>query len=815
MKNLICLLALSLSFAFNVNATTDESDKTGKVSGKITDAETNESLPYVNIVIKNAANEILTGGITDDQGQFEIKKIPLGQNIVEVQFIGYKTEARTINFTKDDAVHSIGTVALIVDAAQLDEVEVVAEVSTVVQKIDRKVINVGKDLTAAGTTASELLNNVQSVSVDSQTGQISLRGNENVRVLVDGKPTNVSAAQLLQQIPSTSIKQVELITNPSAKYNPEGMSGIINIVLHKSANQGFNGTVNTGVTQGENTRFNGSLDMNYKTGKVNFFANYGHNNGKNDNYGFVHREDNNSLQEFDFEMDNKSNVLKAGADVYLNEKNTFSFYTTQNQFDSDNSGTQKITDDGTLVIDGFNTAVSDTKNASYNFNYKLDFEKEGHNIEFDASIANFKGPEDAENGDYLNPDDVFNNYVANIENKRESHLYNLDYTNPLTETSKLEIGLEVRGSHSENFQTTTQHEFLLDDNGDRIPDPANPGEYLTQVTPDSSFDYVRDIYSGYVNYMQQWDKLTMQIGARLEQYEIVGTFNKGETQTVEDQIFSIYPSAFFTYNPSEKNQFQVSYSRRVDRPSLQQINPIREWSTPRITSVGNPALNPQFTDSYELNYTRQLEKGSVTFGTFYRQVHDNITRILNVDPLDEDKVLLSFTNTDSNSRYGFEASFNYAVTTWWRANASADLYVQNETGTANGDELEVTNNAFNARVSNNFTLNKDLRLQMFAMYRGGGQSIQFKTDPMWMINLGASYNVLKGKGTLTFRVNDIFQGMKFKFESENPYPSAGQFNWESRTAYLGFNYRFGGGKNKERRRKNRDDNEAQGGGGFL
>lgn len=771
----------------------DEAAKSGTITGKITDAETNEKLPYVNIVIKNDKSEILTGGITDDQGLFEIKKIPLGNNIVEIQFIGYKTESRTINFTKDDAVHTVGTIALTVDAAQLDEVEVIAEVSTVVQKIDRKVINVGKDLTAAGTTASELLNNVQSVSVDSQTGQISLRGNENVRILVDGKPTNISAAQLLQQIPSTSIKQVELITNPSAKYNPEGMSGIINIVLHKSANQGFNGTINTGVTQGENTRFNGSLDMNYKTGVVNFFANYGHNNGNRENYGYVNRVDNNSLQEFEFDQDNTSNVLKIGADVYLNEKNTFSFYTTQNQFDNELNGTTKITDDGNLVIDGFNNSISDTKNASYNFNYKLDFEKEDHSIEFDAALANYDGPESTDNGDYLDPTDPAYNYIAEIANKRNSHLYNLDYTNPLSETSKLELGLEVRGSHSENEQ------------------------YSTQVTPTTStFDYKRNIYSGYVNYMQQWEKLTMQIGARLEQYDIHGTFTEeAQIETVTDEIFSIYPSAFFTYNPSDKNQFQVSYSRRVDRPSLQQINPIRDWSSPRITSAGNPELTQQFTNSYEINFTRQLEKGSFSFGTFYRQVNDNITRIINEDPLDPDKLLLTFDNTDSSHRYGFEASFNYAFFKWWRANASADLYVQEEFGIANEEQIEVTNNAFNARISNNFTVTKKLRLQLFAMYRGGAQSIQFKTDPMWMLNTGASYNVFKEKGTITFRVNDIFQGMKSAFESTNPYPQNGQFNWESRTAYLGFNYRFGGGKNKERSRKNRDNNESQGSGGFM
>jgi outer membrane receptor protein involved in Fe transport len=341
-------------------------------------------------------------------------------------------------------------------------------------------------------------------------------------------------------------------------------------------------------------------------------------------------------------------------------------------------------------------------------------------------------------------------------------------------------------------------------------------EFLTRQTPFSKFDYSRDIYSGYATYGHKFDKLTVQVGARLEQYEITGIFNKGtELQVVEDKIFSIYPSTFVTYNPSEKNQWQVSYSRRVDRPSLGQINPIREWSTPRITSVGNPDLKPQFTNSYELNYTRKIKKGSLSFGTFYRRVNDNITRILNLDPLDNDKVLLSYTNTDSSNRYGFEASFNYGIAKWWRINASTDLYTQKESGTANGNDLEVTNNAFNARISNSFKATKNLRFQLFAMYRGGGQNLQFKVDPITMVNIGSSLNVLKGKGTVSFRVNDIFKGMKFAFESVNPYPSKGQFNWESQTAYLGFSYRFGGGKNKALRRKSRDNNETQGGGGFL
>ena len=315
----------------------------------------------------------------------------------------------------------------------------------------------------------------------------------------------------------------------------------------------------------------------------------------------------------------------------------------------------------------------------------------------------------------------------------------------------------------------------------------------------------------------------MQLGARLEQYEIVGTFNQetAASEKVTDEIFTIYPSAFFTYSASDKNQFQLSYSRRVDRPSIGQLNPIREWSTPLITSIGNPALNPQFTNSFEVNYTRQIKNGSLTLGTFYRHINDNISRITYADPLDPDvKQILSFTNFDDTSSYGLELSANYKVNNWWRINSSMDFYSQKQLGrvdltSANPQKIEVTNDVFNARISNSFKATKNLRFQLFAMYRGPSKDIQWQVENMWMVNTGASLSVLEGKGTINFRVNDIFQGMKFAFNSTNPYVQNGQFNWESRTAYLGFNYRFGGGKNKAKRRRNRDNNEKDGGGGFF
>ena len=785
MKHILFLTAL----LFNLTLFGQSSQNT-MIRGRVSDIESSEVLPYVNIVVKNSADSILTGGITNQKGQFEIKKIPFGDHKVEFQFIGYKTGIRTIKLSKEQPKINLGEVKISVESDLIDEVTLVTELSTVEQKVDRKVINVGKDLTSAGTTASEMLNNVQSVSVDQQTGNISLRGNENVRILIDGKPSNISASQLLKQIPSSSIKQVELITNPSAKYNPEGMSGMINIILHKNMNQGFNANINSGITYGENARFNGALNMNYKTGKVNFYSNYGYNVGKSHNFGHVTRTgDMPSYQSFVFDNDPESHLLKIGADIYLNNRNTLSFYTTQNFNDSYNDGVTKVSIGDVLVTNSPNNATIETTSGVYNMNYRHLFNEKGdHNLDFETNYSKSSMPEFAEYFDLINVDNTNLNYINDVLNERENTLVNLDYTKPLDDKSKLEIGGELRFDNTTNQNNTTQENIDT-----------------------SAFNYKRSMYSAYITYSRSFDKLMMQLGSRFEQYEVDGKFRQSSDRLgYRDEIFSIYPSVFLTYSPSKKNQFQFSYSRRVDRPSIGQVNPIREWSTPLITSIGNPDLVPQFTNSFETNYTKRLEKGGITAGIFYRRINNTISRFSSIDPLDPNRQLLSYANFDATNRYGIELSTYYSVKKWWRINGSVELYSKKD----RTEIREVQTNSLSARISNSFTASKRLNFQVFAMINAPERGIQFERKTMWMLNIGSSYTILDGKGTVSLRINDIFNGMRFKFDSFEPYEQNGQFKWESRTVYLGFDYRFGNGKNRALQRKRRDNNEVRSSGGF-
>ncbi len=802
--------------------------KTGSISGKVIDASLNEPLPYVNIIVKNDLNETITGGISLDDGTFNINKIPEGKVIITIQYIGFRTVTKTTNIGEDGYNIDLGEIMLEENIASLDEVTILAEVSTIQQKVDRKVITVGKDLTTSGPTASDIMNNIPSVNVDQQTGNISMRGNENVRVMVDGKLSNVPVAQLLKQIPSTSIKSIELITNPSAKYNPEGMSGLINIILHKNTNIGFNGNLNVGLTKQINARFNSSVDFNYRNGKFNLFGNYGNNIGNSTNYGQIDRLDDNSIQLFDFGNNNKSHLYKVGVDFYMNDNNTLSLFTNQNLYNGKGTGSTGILYINEPLQEQLFNNTSDNVSSQYNGVYQHKFSKEGETLDIEADYSKFNQDEVA-NFNFYNL--IFPpNYTDFVETNRDQTVVNVDYVNPLSDKAKLEVGLEARLLETNIDYLSTG--LSINKNQDNIEN--NGDEYI--LTPRTDFTYKRDIYSAYATYSKTFDKWSFQFGARVENVSENANAIKlfemsSEVSPFKNDYFQIYPSAFFTYSPSDKNSYQASFSRRVDRPGIDQVNPIREWSTPLISSYGNTNLQPQFTNSIEFNYTRKLEKGSVTGGLFYRIVEDEINRAVFIDRLDLNKSILSYDNFNNTTAYGIELSANYRPTNWWNLNASFDLYSRKQKGIAESlnapiesatvndilvSTITADNIVWNFRVFNNFKATKKLNFSLFTMYKGEEKGLQFTRKPMFMVNTGLRYSFLEdNRATFSFNYNDIFKTMKFKFEGDRPFPSRGQFNWESNTWNIALSYRIGGGKYKALQRKNRDDNEKSGGGGFI
>ena len=799
-----------LLFALLGVMATAKAQNSGTVSGKITEKSNNAPISYATVSIKDNG-KVVSGVNTDDNGEFSIKNLALKNYTIEIQYIGFRKYIGSVVLGENKKTATVN-VSLEEEATQLKGVNIVAERSTIEQKIDRKVVTVGKDLTTAGASASDIMNNIPSVNVD-QDGKLSLRGNDNVRVLIDGRPSNIDPAQLLKQIPSTSIKKIELITNPSAKYNPEGMSGIINIVLHKNANNGFNGSYSGGITFGETAKYNQSLNLNYKTGKVNFFGNVGQNFGTYFNDGFIKRFNPDVIQKIDVVNDNDSYLYKIGMDYLIDDHNTLSFYTNQNK--SDGKG---FVDTGIEYNDAVGSDVASVFQKSkysgpdqvgtYNLAYKHIFKKEGHTLDFEGNYSDNKETNYASfdtqstNNDNTQNSVIYDDY---IKGTRKLSTLNVDYVNPLNDKTTLEAGAEARITKTDNDYIT-----------------GNPLAAL----PVSSYTYDTDIYSAYVTFGQKFKKFSYQAGMRFESYKVVANLNQG-LEKFNDDYITLYPSAYFTYNLTEKNTLQFSYSRRVDRPSLEQTKPIREFSTPLVTSLGNPELRPQFTNSVEVNYTKTLEKGSVTAGVFVRSINDQISRTLSPDPNDPSgyKQILSFTNFDHNSAYGFDVSLNYKLTKWWDIQPSIDFSsIKQEgvvfefdpvTSTSSPLQRSVTTAAFNARMNSNFKPTKRLSFLLFGFFRGPVDEIQQKRNEMYKIDIGSRYTLLDNKMNISVRFNDVFNTMKYSFDGIYPYPQTGQFSWESQTVYVGLTYNFGGGKIKNLQRKQREDNTNKGGGGMF
>ncbi|WP_075343361.1 TonB-dependent receptor domain-containing protein [Tenacibaculum agarivorans] len=776
--HILFLLYTSLSIAQNYT-----------VTGKIVDKITQESIPYASVVIKDLDNTILTGGITNDDGIFTISKIKKQTIIFEVQFVGYKNHSKEIQFTTKKT--DLNTILLEEVAESLEEVVVVAERSTIEQKIDRKIITIGKDLSTAGATASDIMGNLPSVSVN-QDGEIALRGNENVRVLIDGKPTNIEASQLLQQIPSSSIKKVELITSPSAKYNPEGMSGIINIILHKNVKTGFNGNVNLGITQGRKTRLNGALGLNYRTGKFNIYANYGTASGENTLQGTIERFTEDFEQSQSNIVDNNSHLVKLGIDFYINDYNTLSFYTNQNKFIQNLSADFDVRffNNSNNNYGQFYAFEKNNYTETYNLDYKLDFNTNGHYIEFEADYNSF----DSENNTFFlfSGNTVNQDFLDDIFDDRTNLTFNLDYVYPISDRTTLELGLESRTRKTDNIYKTTSASFN-----------------------NSTFIYDTDIQSFYATFRQNLKKWSYQIGARLENYTVNASFDavNESLETFNDEIFSIYPSAFLKYTPdeSQKNSYQLSISRRVDRPSFGQINPIRAFNTPILIAIGNMRLNPQFTNSIEFNYTRKLNKGSLTLGTFYREIEDEINRIVYFDPNDISKLVLDYDNFDRNQAFGFELSANYKPLKWWSVTTSFDIYSRAQKGTILGEKVAVQNTATNFKVNHNFKVFDNTTFQVFSFLSGPQKVLQYELKSNYFVNLGLRQSFANKKGTLSINFNDIFRTQRFAFESFRTVIQRGDLRRDSQAIYLGLSYKFGVGKNKALKRKKRDKNEKRGG----
>lgn len=790
------------------------------IKGKIVDADTNAPLEFSTITLfSQKDSSVVTGSITDMSGNFLIETQP-GNYYAKAEYIAYQsTMIETIVLKKGNLHIDLGEIKLIGDAETLAEVEVRAEKSQMTMSLDKRVFNVGKDLASAGGSAEDILDNVPSVSVDVE-GNVSLRGTGGVRILVDGKPSSLVSADNpngLRQIQASMIDRVEVITNPSARYEAEGMAGIINIVLKKNQTKGLNGSFDVNVGYPEN--FGIGMNLNYRKNKFNWFTNIGlrYRNGPGSGSLKQIFYDENPDSTFYTQMTRTherggwTGNFKFGADYYFNPKSILTTAFSYQRSDESNNANLVYNDaygsfdNVFLITDRTDDEFEDEADLEYSLTYRRIFSKKGH--EFTADIR-YEDKTETEGSDfrevYFNgQNEPLNipNFIQTSDNSEGNERLNIkvDYVQPFSKDSKFEVGMQSSFRTIDNDYIV--REFI---DGEAFIDPRFTNQFI----------YDENIHALYSSYGNKINKFSYQIGLRAE-YSDVRTELVTTNEINDRQYANLFPSAFVSYDLPEQNAIQLSYSRRIRRPRFWDLNPFFTLSDRRNTFSGNPNLDPEFTNSYELQHIKYWEKGSLSSAVYYRHTDDVIQRIQTLDEDFPDRTKTAPENLATQDDWGIEFTYNLSATKWWRLSGDMNFFYSETQGSYEfeGETIDLYGETYSmtGRLTSRTTLWKKVDAQVRVNYRAPRTTTQGKYKSITSVDIGANMDILKNNGTLTFSVRDLFNSRRrrsiteeFNFESES------EFQWRQRSFVLSLNYRL----NQKKRRGRPGGGGNYGGGEF-
>ena len=814
--NSLLRVSLVVLFAFGLFASTAISQNTGKgkvkLFGKIVDENTGNPLEFATLSLYNRTDSSLVNGtVTDLDGNFTIMVAP-GLYYATIDFLAYQQkQIPEINIPVNQTAFNLNNIGLLESAKILEEIEVTAEKSQLQLKLDKRVFNVGKDLSNTGANAAELLDNVPSVTVDVE-GNVSLRGSENVRILIDGKPSGlvgISSADALRQLQGDIVQSVEVITNPSARYDAEGEVGIINIVLKKEKREGVNGSFSINAGYPEN--FGASYSLNMRRKKLNLFSNFGINYRKGPGQGSFYQEAINNVGELEiYESDRSherggvSGNFQLGSDWFVDKQNTISASLLYKHALEDNTATINYRDlNQDFDILERSSRLNEEEEVENNFEIALShvktFEQKDHKWSTDFKyISNGE----AEYSDYTQTGDNLENPILqrsdNVEN--ESNIFfQSDYSLPIGENAKFEAGTRIT-------LRTINNDFMVEELQDN-------GEWQVFSELDDELQYKENIYAAYLIYGNQIKNFSYQFGLRMEHSDI-------ETELVQTgatnprNYTDWFPSAHFSYEFTSKDQFQISYSRRLSRPRFRHLLPFFSYTDNRSNYTGNPDLNPEYTNSMEMGYLKYFEKGSILSSVYYRYRTGVITRILDV--LEDGVTTARFPiNLAFENAYGIEFSGNYEITKWWDINGNFNFYRAITEGTYKDQRIYADTYTWTTRWNTQFEIGKTLDFQITFNYRAPRITPQGERKAMYSVNLGLSKQVFSGKGTLTLSVRDLFNSRRWRSITDvDGLFVDSEFQWRARQLLLTFNYRLG--KKKQGRKGGRKGKRnGQGGGGDM
>ncbi len=788
--------------------------KEGILVGKILDAQTNKPVEYSNVVLyRMRDSSMVAGKVTDKNGEFAMRKLPYGKFYLVANFIGYnkKHVNKIVIFPKKKFV-KLPDIKLTQSTKELNEVNIIADKQHVEYKIDKKVVNISQDLQSTGGSAVDALENTPSVSTDME-GNVTLRGSSNFTVLIDGKPTILEGSEALEQIPASAINNIEIITNPSAKYDPEGIAGIINIIMKKQNKGGFNGIINLSASTGN--RYKSDILLNYRKEKFNIFGGFEYNKrgftGERSLYRETYDKDNDNtsyiLTDGDRERFHGGYKAKGGFDLYLNNKNTISISGEYGIRDLKGSAlsTNKIYTIPATTSSFYITDNSKEKDRSFytvNFNYSLKFNEGGHELLSSIYYSDNSGNENKEDNQYITDDnfirttDLASRQLSLEESKNNSIRAKLDYSLPFQSGSKLEIGYQYRYDFGDadfnykNFNNTT-NTWDLD------------------ASKNSNLEFTRNIQAFYTTYSGQIVGLKYLLGARGEYTDReIKLVNTNDSYLIDR--FDFFPSIHLSKQLSKNHQLQASYSRRIHRPRERYLDPFTNYIDPLNIRVGNPELKPEYIDSYELNYQFRFARSFVSFEAYYRQTNNKINR---VRTLQEDNIMLhTFDNIEKDFARGIEFMANIELYKWWKINLTANFFNYQIKGEVLDTDVNQATNTWNTRMSMTFKLPWQTRLQFMGFYAGPSVTAQGDRDEFMFTSVALRKEFFKRRASISLSARDIFGSMKFRFNSSTPdYMVRYEFTRESPIFTINLSYKINNYKKKRGKREGMD-NDINGGG---
>ncbi len=776
--------------------------KIGVIKGVVLDSLSAQPVPYASVsVIDVRTRTIVTGGITNDEGRFEITEIPLGRYRVVIDFIGFKKLVLGPVFLaprRGGVEQDLGTVHLTPAALKMETVEVEGSRPLFIQTIDKKIFNVEKNSLTTGGTAEDALRQVPGVDVDID-GNISLRGNPNVNVLIDGKPSTLTGGDrkaILDNIPADNIRDIEVITNPSAKYDPEGMAGIINIVLKENRFAGLNGKVNAGGAH--NGGYSSSGQINFRRGKINLFSNAGFRHNTRDRGGDNYRVTTlpNFTSTLDQEIDGNRGgdnlFVKSGVELFPDRWRSVSFVSAYNIRSRASDQIVNTNETGGDRREYFRTSrgANDDTGLDLTLSYDQKFGRPKQKLS--AYINQSSGVRKGKNSYLTTPLEGYGALVdperqqTRTDQKNRTTNLQLDYVQPVGRKGKLETGYK-------GTLRLVDNDYILKDFMDAT------GQFEYNDTLSNRFVYREDIHAVYLQYSGQKGLFQYQTGGRVE---TVHTRSELKTtgETFKNPYTSFFPSASLSLGPPQLLQVQVSYSRRINRPSYRRLNPFPSRSDNQNFRLGNPFLKPEYIDVVELNFSRFRKGRTLSAGAYYRQVHDKIQYFKYIR---EDGVsITTFRNSNEQKTYGLEFILSGMIMKNFRLMANANLYRDEINASNLFEDYDRNSTGFFTRFTATWKAAPSTEVMFMGFYRAPFDIPFGRIESMSFTSLSVKRNFLEEKLSVSLRLNDVFNTMGFQFHAHDVnYRQDSARKWESKIASITVEYHFG--KMEDRSRFNR------------